>query len=143
MSFSTLLEHNATGWDIDGTLLGHPNSRRMADFIRATPEKRHVLVTFRSHELVPRIWVDLFREPTRLTEKDFSGLVRMQDAMFEREYNMGRSPAGLFIPTQNYLEWKGKMCNDYGLTVLVDDATDQVRPGCDRYGILHIHPDDL
>lgn len=143
MSFATLLEHDSIGWDADGTLLDHPRAPAMHEFIRRTPEKRHVIVTFRSHGMERRIWTDLFRETDLLGRDDFDSVVNMSDEMFEREYLSSRTPAGLFIPTRRYIEWKGEVCAHLGLTVLVDDATDQVLPGCERYGIIHIHPDDL
>jgi hypothetical protein len=138
MSFETLMTHDSIGWDVDFTLVGHPRAQAMAEFIRRTPEKRHVLVTFRTHQMARMIWVDLFRE-SRLTKDDFSGLLRIADAEFEACC----MPSGLFIPTPNWLTWKGEVCHDQGLTVLVDDATDQVKRGCDLHDIVLIHPDDL
>lgn len=143
MSFSTLLEHDSIGWDLDGTLIKHPRSQAMHEFIRRTPEKRHVIVTFRSHGMERQIWNDLFRYPMRLGQDDFSGAVNMTDEMFENEYLSSRSPAGLFVPTRRYIEWKGEVCAHLGLTVLVDDATDQVVPGCEKYGIAYVNPDDF
>jgi len=42
-----------------------------------------------------------------------------------------------------YVEWKGLMCDKLGLPVLVDDKPEHVRPGCEKYGIVYFHPDEL
>lgn len=146
MSFEILKTHAAIGWDLDGTLIGHDKSRAMREFILATPEKRHVLITFRSHGLVPEIWPDLNR--VGLTIDHFAASIHMTDEMYESEYMSQRPIAsggrvGLIIPTQRYLEWKGEVCRDHGCTVLVDDNESNTLSGCRKHGIVYINPDNL
>jgi hypothetical protein len=55
MSFSILDGHAAIGWDFDNTLIGHAKSQAIHEYIRAHPEKRHVIVTFehaRAHDAI-------------------------------------------------------------------------------------------
>lgn len=142
--------HSAIGWDFDGTLFGHHNSRRMIRFIAKNPALRHVIVTFRSHgsqrEVFPLLRAD---HPTVPVETLFERVVSIPDRLFFRaqrdryERIMGRRLGPLTPHERLYIEWKGEACRDHGLTVLVDDMTEDVLPGCEMHGILHIHPDDL
>ena len=145
MSFSILDEHDVIGWDFDGTLIEHRKARKMHDYILDHPEKTHIIVTFRSHGMEDRIWRDLWRENARAPGMTaFKDVINMPDKLYENGYIAQKAVASkIVIPTSEYLEWKGKICHQRGITVLVDDMPSMVIPGCDRYGVLHIHPDHL
>jgi hypothetical protein len=51
---------------------------------------------------------------------------------------------GPLTPSETYyVEWKGLTCHRLRLPVLVDDRRTQVLPGCEKYGVVYLHPDDL
>lgn len=145
MSFSILDEHDVIGWDFDGTLIDHPKAQSMHDYILDHPEKTHIIVTFRSHGMERNIWRDLGRENHRAPGRAaFKDVINMSNKLFEEGYMAQKAvAASIVLPTKEYLEWKGKVCHDLGITVLVDDMPAMVIPGCDRYGVLHLHPNDL
>lgn len=147
--FAVLRQHRAIGWDLDGTLLGHSAAPRLHAFIRAHPGLRHVIVTFRSRGLATMLWHDLAAAPTAPPPSSFEAALSMDDDIFtsfhslRRLRDLGRH-AGPPTPVEAcYLTWKGRLCAEHGLTVLVDDMTDLVRPGCERHQVTLLHPDDF
>jgi hypothetical protein len=130
-----LTAHSAIGWDFDGTLIDHPSSHLMYDFIRATPHKRHIIVTFRSHGTQNAVFnvLDVVGGPHRTA---FEALHNVPDELWEA-YTYGLRGGG------RYLRWKGEVCSQLGLTLLVDDMTAHVVKGCRKFGIEHLHPDNL
>jgi hypothetical protein len=42
-----------------------------------------------------------------------------------------------------YIEWKGLICHQLGIPVLIDDLAALVKPGCEKFGIRYLHPDEL
>ncbi len=149
MSFDILLSHNAIGWDFDNTLVEHPNSERMHAFINAHPEKRHVIVTFRTHGMVRSIWRELSFYPDAPRSDQFVGILNIDDAAWEAHNrhtmhrHIGRLKGPLTPEETYYVEWKGMICAEHGLTVMVDDRVDHVLEGCRKYGVAFINPDDL
>ena len=158
MSFAILDGHAAIGWDFDNTLIGHWKSAAIHRYIRAHPEKRHVIVTFRSFGWQHDVWEDLAQYAHAPPRETFDGLIHMDDARFvpavppsgpivehARAHDALRIIAGQVLITDvaSYIEWKGETCHRHGLTVLVDDMRDQVLAGCAKHGICHVHPDDL
>lgn len=158
MSYSILDQHRAIGWDFDNTLIDHPSSPEIHRYIRAHPEKRHLIVTFRSFGWQDRVWSSLAAYPGAPGRECFAGLVNMDDARFvpavpeegahvehARAHDAIRLIEGKLLITDvdSYLEWKGLMCRELGLTILVDDKPEHVLAGCAKHGIAHIHPDTL
>ena len=145
MSFSILDKHKAIGWDVDGTLFQHPKSSAMHTYILAHPEKKHVIVTHRSHGWEKVIFRELAAHYKHApTAADFDAVINVEDEVYENFAISQRSPGGLILPDYSrYIEWKGMMCKQHGLTVLVDDNFPHTKQGCDLHGILLIHPDDL
>lgn len=138
-----LANHQIIAWDFDDTLIGHPYSRKMVEFIRENPYgQEHHIVSFRSHGMELNFERDLLAEHGELADISlFAKLHNLPDKLYEGSA-LGQ---GLILSREEdpTVEWKGMICNQIGATVLIDDMTDQVARGCDKYGVLHIHPDEL
>ena len=153
MTYAILDDHEKIGWDIDGTMYEHDGSRTAAtdarcramhDYILAHPEKKHYVVTFRSGAWANQVWADLLRvNPNAPGPEHFEGLLNMSVQMFDENCARNLGGGHYSEPTQTYKEWKGMICAQHGITVLVDDNPDHVVPGCDRYGVLHLHAEKL
>jgi FMN phosphatase YigB (HAD superfamily) len=134
-------KHKIVGWDMDGTLYDHPLSEVFSEFIRVNPynQEFHV-VTFRSHGYERYIDCDL--RSLDLDRSYFAGVHNVDDQTYHN-YEVARKIGRNQEAIDAYMTWKGKICHDVGATLLLDDMTDLVIRGCDKYGIEHIHPDDL
>lgn len=130
-----LIEHQIIAWDFDDTLIGHVNSHRFHHYIRNNPQQEHHIVTFRDDEWATMIERDL-EEVGLLKREDFTGVHNFLDKDRFRGIILNLNDD----PTMN---WKGLKCSEIGATILIDDMTDHVIKGCDKHGIIHIHPDDL
>jgi len=139
----------AIGWDFDLTLVDSPASLVLQQFIAANPQIRHVIVTFRTHGLVNRVWSDLARYPVGLTQANFADFLHIEEDAWvaftrcEQAREMGtlkgpQRPAEVY-----YNEWKGMVCANNSLPVLVDDKVDHVQQGCAKYGIKLFDPLDF
>jgi hypothetical protein len=148
-AFEILKGAPAIGWDFDQTLYLGENDLLMHAFIRATPEKKHYIVTFRSHGLEKQIWnllIQSYDEP--LTPNMFTGVFNVPDSIFAVHHDIQNARIlnpGIprSVHEDRYQHWKAQMCRRHGMTVLVDDMTDDVGPGCALHRIVHIHPADL
>lgn len=145
MSFSILDQHEIIGWDFDGTLLDHPKSVLMHQYIAQTPAKTHYIITHRSHNMEKTMWDEMeFHYPGSLSRELFNGVVNISDELYNGFYRSTRSLGGLIIPDYDaYVNWKGEICQSLGVTIMIDDNSDHVRPGCVKHGIAYIHPDNL
>lgn len=139
--------HSAIGWDLDLTLIGHKASAAMHDFIRSTPDIRHVIITFRSHGLQDRVWSDLEAELGAAPRSSFAAVANIDDATVFgfRRVNQHRRTGRILGPLSPaevlYRTWKGRACAELGATVLIDDMTEYVELGCKLHGIELLHPD--
>jgi hypothetical protein len=149
MTFAILEHHNAIGWDFDETLVRHPYSAAMHAYIKTHPEKRHVIVTFRTHGLQNRVFEELALYPDAPGPEAFDAVLNIADeawAKFDAHRSArlrGEIGPELTEAETYYLEWKGATCREHGLTVLVDDMVDRVHEGCKKNGIVYVNPDDL
>jgi hypothetical protein len=153
MTYSILDQHESIGWDVDGTMYEDHRTRTpetdarcraMHEYILAHPEKKHYVVTFRSGKWATKVWEDLLRvNPDAPGEEVFVGLLCMSVQMFDENCARNLGNGYYTEPTPIYKEWKGKICAENGITVLVDDNPNHVVPGCDRYGVLHLHAERL
>ena len=134
-------------WDFDLTLVGHQAGRVMHDFIRSTPHIEHLIVTFRSHGSQSVIWDELSRETDLVGRNNFLCIYNIEDNLAEttarlRRQRERRLYAGPDSPAERaYRYWKGLVCAKVGASILVDDRTEDVAPGCMAFGIVLIHPD--
>lgn len=117
------------GWDVDDTLIGSRHADEIADHIRSNPlDQQHYIITFRSHGMQDHVFTDL--KANGLDQTHFVSMSNCPDAIYEAQ-------------GARYREWKGAICAELGIEVLVDDDIENVASGCDKHGIAHIHPDDL
>ena len=154
MNFEILKDHHSIGWDFDGTVCDHSRTKLMWNYIKSNPQKKHYIVTFRSgeqfyskHGIVrwaeQGCWIDLLDCGSGLSEEHFVSIIHMSDREFEENCSK-RTLSGLYTePSSYYVEWKGKVCADHGITVLIDDNESHTKPGCDKYGITYVDPDIL
>jgi len=149
VAIARLATHMDIAWDFDGTLVGHPASAMLHQFIREHRAIRHVIVTFRTHGTESLVWSELARHRTAPGRTCFDGVLNIADEVWEearaRRERLGfvrhllpHAPAEL-----RYRRWKGWACSRHGLTALVDDMTAVVAAGCRRYGVALFHPKDF
>lgn len=145
-----LLPYDAIGWDFDGTLIDHINAPTIHQFIQKNLDKRHIIITFRSHGLQRGVFREMIRKyPDAPRQECFVGVVNISDRAWERfaknevSRALGLLNGPLTLGEKYYVEWKGKICGDLQIPVLVDDRPQHVLPGCHKYGIDYVHPDEL
>jgi hypothetical protein len=138
--------HLDIGWDFDGTLVGHPASPILHEFIRSRRAVRHVIVTFRTGSEAARIWNDLARYGTAPDRWCFDQVLSIPNAAIG-EYAANRQRPGFMRhllsssrAEQQCRHWKGQVCSEHNLTALVDDMTGFVAAGCRRYDVALFHP---
>ncbi len=155
-AFQKLASHMDIGWDVDGTLINHPASPLLHQFILATPHIRHVIVTFRSERRHGKPWSTLASYRGAPGPAAFKQVIYMPDAMWD-EFAIAREARqqnawpmlGRLLrfrkPAWNeaYRTWKGLVCQREGVTALVDDLTRMVADGCQRHGVELFHPGDF
>ena len=154
-AFLRLASHMDIAWDMDGTLIDHPAAPLLHQFIKDTPQIRHVIVTFRSaRQGTP--WGLLGGYSSQLGVSHFSHAIHLPDELCAglsddvAARRGGRWPVlgPLTRPwrraTDNaHRTWKGLICQQEGITALVDDLTGLVAEGCRRHGVELFHPTDF
>ena len=142
-----LNKHYMIGLDLDKTLINHPKSYLLQEYVNEHPDKKFWIVTHRSHGLVSQIWPDI--ESTILDRSDFEGFRAIPDEMYEAYLRVEiQRRAGIISGefTDNekaYFSWKGMICQKLGCTVLVDDKPSLNQLGMDRFNIELIDTNDL
>lgn len=138
MNIDELLKHQHIGIDLDGTLIEHPRSAVLQQFILDHQgSKKFHIVTFRSHGLEDRIDADLYAStmltgvPLRL--EHFTGIHAVPYRLYE----------GWALRSDNaaYFGWKAQKCKELGCTVLIDDMIDSIHEHCTVHGIVGLNPD--
>lgn len=154
-AFQRLATHMDIAWDMDGTLIDHPAAPLLHRFILDTPHIRHVIVTFRSaRQGTP--WARLGGYSHRLGAEHFVRAIHLPDELcagLSDETSARRSGAwpalGQLIrpwrrtPDSAHRSWKGLICQQEGITALVDDLTSLVAEGCRRHSVELFHPADF
>ena len=140
MSFEELDKHNTIGWDIDGTLIDNDASGMFRQFIFSNPNKRHYIVTFRTHDLLDYLERDLAEagfKDINIFEKVFSvpSNIWLGWVLLQQDRKQKKKIGKLLLPETTYMEWKGFQCRQEGITALVDDDIINTKMGCDRFGI--------
>lgn len=159
-SISELDNHQSIGVDIDQTLLEHPKSPILQNYIREHQEKTFILITFRFGRLAESIWPDVAM--VNLGKEHFTSMYNLKKDQFldwetyERLLRV-RNPKKLeriianenldveFLKSrhQELLEWKAMICEGTGCTILLDDMEELVIEGCKKYNIKYMHPVSL
>ena len=153
-AFQRLATHMDIAWDMDGTLIDHPAAPLLHRFILDTPHIRHVIVTFRSaRQGTP--WALLGGYSSKLGAEHFVRAIHLPDELCaglsgEATRRNGRWPllSPLMRPWRRaadtaHRSWKGLICQQEGITALVDDLTSLVAEGCRRHGVELFHPSDF
>lgn len=138
------------GIDFDETLIDHEYSADLWDFIAKNPyNQEFYIVTFRSGGLELRIWDDLAIRGSRLEPRHFAGVLTCPHEIW-RDFHYGDAATttpklitSLAALDHPYLEWKGMVCADNEIEILVDDMPDMVLGGCRKHGVEYVHPDDI
>ena len=151
--------HKNIAIDIDDTLIGDGVvSHKIQNYIiKNYRNKNFYLITFRTGTWVDDVWQDIAYENDQIDERMFKGLygvpyefregyqkyawyARMQ---FKNDPEIDDRVDELAVPAMKYLEWKGYQAHTLGCTVLVDDMTEQVERGCNKYNVKLYHPREI
>jgi hypothetical protein len=95
------------------------------------------------------VWRDLASVTDQISVQHFAGLhtidVHLADTVQRlRRLRARRLYAGPDSPAERaYRHWKGMICAQFGATILIDDRSEDVQPGCDAFGVALLHPDQL
>lgn len=160
-----LHNHKSIAIDVDGTLINGAGSEKLCNWVKTNHHNHELwVVTFRQTYEANKVWQDL--RPYGVQAYHFMGLVNLPDQLHEQNkiYNdameLFKQPSRIrkyyrFLAyhkiteetvleyRKELLSWKGKVSNDLGCTMLIDDMTDLVSYGCEKYNIELIHPDHL
>jgi hypothetical protein len=148
ISIRVLDGHKRVGVDFDGTLVDEPKSSILVDYIiKNFKTTDFVIVTFRSHGMENEIWhiLEMVHGKTGIKRDMFKGVVNIPNEMYENYLNdldqlFIRRRAGLEIPKimpgiEAYRTWKGSVCYDAKLSVMIDDKPEDVEAGCRQFGV--------
>jgi len=133
--------YDGIAWDFDNTLVDNPNASLFYQYIQENPEKRHQIVTFRTHGMQDRMFPRLQETEGAPTENDFRGYFNVPDDLwFNWNMDQIKRERGIITgrPTEAetlYGLWKGYICRKHGLSVLIDDDLISTVPGCKKYKI--------
>lgn len=143
MPLKSLDAHTSIAWDFDRTLIDNPHASLFYNYIRQTPEKRHVIVTFRTHGMQNTMFEELEHsgDPDAPDASNFDMVLNIADeawaawntAASKRKFGMLQGP--LTKPETYYINWKGMTCKQHRLSILIDDDIGNTAPGCVKYGI--------
>ena len=153
LSHPVLDQHQVIAWDMDQTLIGGPNSNFFRAYIKAHPEKRHHVVTFRDRRWAMEIWQELtncgdFRAKDAIKSVESCPEIIHNCYMVEFRTPQFREPfiASLKLTrdqfnahVQAFAYWKGLRASHIGATLLVDDMPEWCLPGCEAHGIAFLN----
>jgi hypothetical protein len=105
--------YNRVGLDLDGTLLNGPHHKDIERWLSTTRAEVQI-ITFR-HDISPKLGRFL---------QQFSAISTVHTL-----------PRGIEEGSKEYLKWKGKICKQMSIPVLIDDDIRSVKKGCEKYGI--------
>jgi hypothetical protein len=129
--------HDRLGIDFDGTLIGHPESAQLQQYILDhQDDKKFHIVTFRTTNMRKRMEADL-EMSTRftgvpLTLQHFESIASIPDVLYERK--------GMFDDGTEYYGWKARTCDKLGCTILLDDMIRDVGRHCEDLNIVCLDP---
>lgn len=154
-----LNEHKNIAIDVDDTLIGDGLvSLKIQNYIiKNYKNKNFYLITFRTGTWLTDVWIDIAQENDQIDDRMFKGIYGIpyelraayEKYVWHKRMNFNHDPEiedkmdELVIPALEYLEWKGYQAHKLGCTVLVDDMTDMVKRGCDKYNVKLYHPEEI
>lgn len=140
-------KHASIGLDIDETLIDGAGSEALKEWCRNNFSKKKLhVITFRHSEFLDKARHDL--EINGYKVHWFASIQGINPDI-SMKFNELRGPRGAPVkkflmpddPTvQLYRTWKAKRCWELNATALVDDQAENVKLGCDLYGIKLIIP---
>lgn len=147
MHTEILDQHKIIGIDFDGTLIEHPRSKVLQQYIiDHQGDKEFHLITFRTHGMRERISLDLqiSTEGTKvpLTLAHFTTINAIADAAWEKRILLERQGLMDYETGREYFGWKAMTCEKLGCTLMVDDMIDMIGNYCTEKKILCLNPDD-
>lgn len=123
-----LNDYDVIGLDFDKTLVGSPNSAKLIDYILNNREKTYYIITFRTHNKhleIPKILKNLYKIDL-LKENIVKNIINIDNISYNN-YKLGK----FLLETKqlynnqhlidNYKNWKGKVCKEIGVQIMVDD----------------------
>lgn len=128
--------HRSVAWDFDDTLNRGSNAVAFRAYIGSSPEKAHHIITFRNSSWAARIPLEL--EVLGLDPGLFASIEHCPEALhdlFQAARGSCAPPAILDRAARGFLRWKGRKARQLGCTILVDDAVEWVRIGCQENGV--------
>jgi hypothetical protein len=148
IDFDKLATFPSIGWDFDKTLVDSEASPHLHRFITEHPDIKHYIVTFRTHGLVQSIPFDL-RVAGAPPLNRFSGVLSIpeqywvdnESAMIDRKHGILTGP--LTEEEIAYKTWKGFICKQNSIPILIDDDTANTAMACEKYSILLVDPLNL
>jgi hypothetical protein len=136
------------GLDMDGTLIDHPRSHLLRQYVRQhCGKKAFYIVTFRTGAYAAETLPEL--KDHYVPETCWAGLLSIPHELWaahaadEKRRRSGKLTGPQTEAELNYKLWKGYACSRVGAQVLVDDRADAVIPGCEKYGVHFIDIDAL
>jgi hypothetical protein len=141
-----LYEHRAIALDFDGTLIDHPNSARLRDFVLSESDRRRFfIVTHRSARSAARLWRTLYHESFgQLGPRSFAGVAFLPLALYDAwcDCVCRRDRGELHGPPtraeRTFVQWKPRTARALGCTILVDDLAALHGPACRAIGMAFV-----
>jgi hypothetical protein len=146
-----LYEHRTIALDFDNTLIGHPNSLVLQEFVLNEVDRRQFwIVTHRSAGAAGRLWRNLYHESFgRLSQRQFAGVAHLPLHIYDAWCaQMEAHAAGTAVHSSDrdertFIEWKAATARNLGCTALVDDLVALHKEPCCALGILFVATDWL
>ena len=149
MTFEELATFHKIAWDFDKTLVDSKASHFLHSFIKEHPDIEHYIVTFRTHGMVEAMPYDLNKYKSAPDFSVFKNIFHIdEDAWMKNDIclinrNVGRLKGPLTEPEIYYKTWKGLVCSEHGIPILIDDDIPNTILGCEKYSIKLVDPLDL
>lgn len=150
-----LHKHEKIALDFDQTLVGHPKSSLLWNFIQKTHlTKTFHIITFRSGAWANEDMLidDMIRGSNNAIRPYMIESVSFCDYNMYADFSIlqsSREQIGTQIPSiilpeeTKFFQWKAERAKELGCTILVDDRPAWVKDGCDQHGIIFIDTADL
>lgn len=134
-----LKKHQKIGIDLDYTLICSDIDNILKRYIHTHPNKFYYIVTFRTFEDVDNIPHVL--KTRGINIKLFKKILTVPEDIFI-DYINGKENGNMNM-TYEYREWKGKICKENNISVLIDDLPEDVILGCNKYRIKFIDTNEI
>lgn len=126
-----LLEHDVIGLDMDNTLIdAGAYSDALVNFVKQNPNKTYHVITFR----------DLYNwsRDSSIAELKVKAALEIGEHFEDIHFCDEWKNDDFDLPN-----WKGWVSVKLGCTIMIDDRTDWVEPGCKKYDVAFINTFDL